>query len=97
MLSSTLVNELNALFADELQISAKLNSKINAEKGDSPFENIEVGEYLIVPLTTQKKVKSEGYLMQNCVRQYVHICKEAEYLLFSIQNLLGERGCNPRC
>ncbi len=86
MLSSTLVNELNALFADELQISAKLNSKIKAGRWDCPIESIEVGEYLIVPLTTRRKVKSEGYLMQNCVRQYISLFKGGEYLLFSIQN-----------
>lgn len=91
MLSSKLVNELNMLFADELKISAKFNKTFRSEKWVSPIGNIEIGEYLIVLLSTPKKVKSEGYLMQNCVRQYVHLCQEGEYLLFSIQNRLGER------
>lgn len=91
MLSPIAVSELNQLFADELKDSRIFWNNFNIKRWESSIGLVEIGQYRIVPLTTPKKVKSEGYLMQKCVRQYVDVCQGGEYLLFSIRNLDGER------
>lgn len=91
LLSPHTVAELNQLFADELEVSGMFWNNLNIKQWESPVGLVEIGQYHIVPLTTPKKVKSEGYLMQNCVRQYVDICSGGKYLLFSIRNFDGER------
>lgn len=87
MLDSKFARELNQLFADELQ----LNKGTPRAHWNSHVGPVEIGQYYIVPLTSPRMVKSEGYLMQNCVRQYIDLCWDGSYLLFSIRNSDGER------
>lgn len=91
MLSQSLVDELNLLFADELESVAKVLGEGVGTKWTCPIITTEVGGYLIVPLLSSKKVKSEGYLMQNCIREYIPRCIDGTYLVFSIRANGGER------
>ena len=50
-----------------------------------------IGDYLIIPLTSEKLLKSEDYMMNNCCRDYVDQCAELTYCLFSIRSRPGER------
>lgn len=50
-----------------------------------------VGDYLVVPLTSSKMLKSEGYRMNNCSREYSGLCGLGSYLIFSIRSRSGER------
>ncbi|MFT5700927.1 MAG: hypothetical protein ACI8ZB_003812 [Desulforhopalus sp.] len=91
MLNQGLVDDLNLLFADELESVAKALGEGERTKWACPIVTTEVGEYLVVPLLTSKKVKSEGYLMQNCIREYIPRCIDGTYLVFSIRSGCGER------
>lgn len=88
MLSRSIVDELNILFAHEL---SKANPKKRSARWACKLSTTFIGEYVVNPLTSARLIKSEGYLMHNCVRQYIHLCKNDEYLLFSIENLRGEK------
>lgn len=89
MLSQSTVNELNALFRTEL--AAATSSARKSGKWDCKLSEILVGEYSITPLTSAKMLKSEGYLMNNCCRDYISQCEEMEYCVFSIRSRSGER------
>jgi hypothetical protein len=91
VLSSKVVSELNLLFSRELAVTTKLNSEKGSGKWFCSIRAVQIGEYMIVPLTSPRDVKSEGYMMKNCVREYIHLCKDGKYLLFSIRNSLNER------
>lgn len=89
MLSQYNVNELNAIFGAELSAGASVERRPG--KWECKLSEMFVGEYLIVPLTTTKMLKSEGYVMNNCCRDYTHQCKDLEYSIFSIRSRSGER------
>ncbi len=91
MLTSQFVAELNDLFANELCLTRTSKFEKRIKGWHCPIQSVQVGEYIVVPLTSARKVKSEGYLMQNCVKEYVEQCRDNMYLLFSIRNLKGER------
>lgn len=88
MLSQSAVEELNALFAKEL--SGVVTNR-RTQKWACPLSETIIGEYLITPLTSSKMLKSEGYLMNNCCRDYVRQCQNLEYCIFSIRSLTGKR------
>lgn len=92
MLSPKKVHELNQLFAEELELTKNDKTETWNKKWDCPIQAIQLGKYMIVPLTSRRMVKSEGYIMQNCVRDYIHLCNDGKYLLFSIRNRLNERA-----
>lgn len=50
-----------------------------------------IGEFLITPLNSRKKIQSEAYIMSNCCRQYTDACAALEYGLFSMRSRAGER------
>lgn len=50
-----------------------------------------LGEYLIIPLTSARKLRSEGYCMNNCCRDYIEPCAAGQYSVFSIRSRSGER------
>lgn len=89
MLSQSKVNELNALFRAELAAAASSGRK--SGKWECRLSETLVGEYSIIPLTSAKMLKSEGYLMNNCCRDYISQCEEREYCVFSIRRRTGER------
>jgi hypothetical protein len=88
MLSQTTVNELNTIFAGELSVSS---SRRRSGKWGCKLTETLIGEYLITPLTSAKMLKSEGYWMNNCSRDYTRQCEEFEYCIFSIRKRTGER------
>ncbi|SHO49212.1 PcfJ domain-containing protein [Desulfopila aestuarii] len=88
MLSQLIVDELNTLLTGEL---SGANTSKRSPRWACKLSKRIIGEYVVNPLTSARMIKSEGYLMQNCVRQYIHLCKSGDYLLFSIQNLPGEK------
>ncbi|THB78146.1 MAG: hypothetical protein D6B25_04875 [Desulfobulbaceae bacterium] len=50
-----------------------------------------IGEYLIIPLTSSKMLKSEGFWMQHCCRTFASRCADLDYCIFSIRTRSGER------
>lgn len=88
MLSQTAVNELNTIFAGELSATS---AKRHFGKWECKLTETLIGEYLITPLTSVKMLKSEGYWMNNCSRDYTRQCEEFEYCIFSIRKRTGER------
>ncbi len=52
---------------------------------------IKIDEYEIVPLTSAKQLKSEGYHMNNCCKDYAQQCSEGKYCIFSIRDSFGNR------
>jgi hypothetical protein len=97
MLTDTQVRELNELFVDDFYKIEQVNHNeisVNQspQKGwDIPVSKVQIGDYLIVPLTGYKKLKSESYLMNNCVRDYRERCDIGQYYLFSIRDLNNNR------
>lgn len=89
MLTQEMVDELNALFKFELGLTYENSSSIN--NWTCPIGKTVIGEYCVIPLISKKMVKSEGYMMQNCCREYIPLCINDEYHLFSIQSLSGNR------
>jgi hypothetical protein len=88
MLSQTTVNELNTIFAGELSVTS---TKRRSGKWKCKLTETLIGEYLITPLTSAKMLKSEGYRMNNCSRDYTRQCEKLEYCIFSIRKRTGER------
>jgi len=80
---------LNALFKAELAAATSFARK--SGKWECRLLETFVGEYSITPLTSAKMLKSEGYLMNNCCRDYLSQCEEREYCVFSIRSRSGER------
>ena len=86
---SRIITESNAIFTAELVADAS-NAK-RSGKWDCPLSEVLVGEYWIIPLTSRKLLKSEGYAMNNCCRDYISQCEAMGYCIFSIRNRTGER------
>ncbi|SHO52265.1 hypothetical protein SAMN02745220_04475 [Desulfopila aestuarii DSM 18488] len=89
MLSQTKVNELNALFGAELNVGTSAGRR--SGKWECNVSEMFIGDYFIVPLTTTKMLKSEGYVMSNCCRNYKELCENLQYSIFSIRSRSGER------
>jgi hypothetical protein len=89
MLSQSKVDYFNDLFATELAAGNSVERRSN--KWKCKLSESLIGEYLAIPLTSAKMLKSEGYLMNNCCRDYVDQCAEMTYCLFSIRSRSGER------
>jgi len=88
MLSQTTVHESNAIFAGEFSATS---TKKRAGKWVCKLPESLIGEYLITPLTSTRMLKSEGYWMNNCSRDYTHRCEAFEYCIFSVRKRTGER------
>ena len=89
MLSQSKTDNFNALFTTEL--TAGNSIKRRPKKWKCKLSEMLIGEYCIMPLISAKLLKSEGYHMNNCSRDYHEQCAELTYCLFSIQNRFGER------
>lgn len=64
---------------------------VQKNKWDCPLPTLKIDEYEIVPLTSAKQLKSEGYHMNNCCKDYTHQCSTGEYCIFSIRDFAGNR------
>jgi hypothetical protein len=89
MLSQSKVENLNAIFSTELAVGSSVEKR--SGKWKCKLSEMLVGEYLIMPLTSTKLLKSEGYLMNNCCREYIGQCMALKYCVFSIRSRSGER------
>ncbi len=89
MLSQSKVDNFNALFATELAAGNSVERR--PRKWKCKLSEMLIGEYLMIPLTSAKMMKSESYHMNNCCRDYVEQCAEMTYCLFSIRSRSGER------
>lgn len=88
MLSQTTVNELNTIFTGKL---SSPSTKTRSGKWKCKLPETLIGEYLITPLTSSRMLKSEGYWMNNCSRDFTRQCETFEYCLFSIRKRTGGR------
>ncbi len=76
------------LFAAEI---AERGPEIQRGNWYCRLAEIIIGDFLIIPLTSRKKIHSEAYMMSNCCRQYTAACAALEYVLFSVRSRAGER------
>ena len=77
---------LNSLFG----LGTKRKKKRNLE-WVSDLPECEIGEYLIVPLTTSRQLRAEGRVMKHCAGHYDELCHRGLARVFSIQDLSGNR------
>jgi hypothetical protein len=89
MLSQDRVDGFNTVFATGLTHAASRRKQPTTWHCKLP-ETL-VGDYFIIPLTSAKMLKSEGYLMNNCCREYIPLCADSKYSIFSIRSRSGER------
>jgi len=66
-------------------------SPVKKKKWKCPLPAVKIDEYEIVPLTSAKQLKSEGYHMNNCSKDYTHQCSIGEYSIFSVRDFAGNR------
>ena len=67
------------------------SSKTCRKKWKCKLKQTLIGDYLAIPLTSEKMLKSESYVMNNCCRNYAAGCAALEYSVFSIRRRSGER------
>ena len=89
MLSQAKVDYFNDLFVNESSAGNSIERR--PRKWKCNISEMLIGEYCITPLTSAKLLKSEGYQMNNCCRDYVDQCAEMTYCLFSVRSRVGER------
>lgn len=89
MLSQSKVDTFNALFPTELAAGNSVERRV--KKWKCKLSEMLIGEYLIIPLTSAKLLKSESYHINNCCRDYIEQCAEMTYCLFSIRSRSDER------
>lgn len=89
MLSQSKVDYFNDLFVTKSATGNSVNKR--SKKWECKLSEMLIGEYFITPLTSAKLLKSEGYQMNNCCRDYVDQCAEMTYCLFSVRSRVGER------
>lgn len=57
----------------------------------SAVESCELGDYVVVPLTTSSELRREGAAMHHCVGTYDLLCATGSLRVFSIRDLDGRR------
>lgn len=57
----------------------------------SDLPECEIGDYLIIPLTTSRQLRAEGRAMKHCVGHYDELCHRGLARVFSIQDSSGNR------
>jgi len=88
MQTQLIPNEINSFMfqGSPDTVSPKKNLKWKCS-----LPTLKIDEYEIVPLTSSKQLKSEGYHMNNCCKDYAHQCSMGEYCIFSIRGNFGNR------
>lgn len=89
MISQSKVEEFGTI--NVAHFGPVVSGKKRYSKWECGISETIVGDYLIIPLTSAKRLKSEGYLMNNCCRDYIVQCADLVYGLFSIRRRSGER------
>ncbi len=89
MLSQAVISESDSRQAPAF--SSRTSGKRRNRKWTCTIGESLIGDYLAIPLTSEKRLKSEGYVMNNCSREYTMKCAALEYCIFSIRRRTGER------
>ena len=66
-------------------------NKPRRQRWSCPLPMLRIDEFDIIPLTSTRLLKSEGYHMNNCCRDYAAQCANGTYCMFSIRNHSGDR------
>ncbi len=77
---------LNSLFG----LNSGRGKKRNLEWKSDLLE-CEIGDYLIVPLTSSRQLRAESLTMKNCVRHYDEMCNKGLARIFSIRDTSGNQ------
>lgn len=77
---------LNALFG----LDTKGKKKLNLEWASAVLR-CEIGDYLILPLTTSRLLRAEGRAMKHCVGHYDELCHKGLARVFSVRDISGHR------
>jgi len=77
---------LNALFG----LDTKPKKKRNLE-WTSDLLMCEIGDYLILALTTSRQLRAEGRAMKHCVGHYDELCHKGLARVFSVRDISGHR------
>ena len=87
MMGDQIASKLNALFdLNQRKCPRKLRYRWSC-----PVVAQEMGDFLLVPLSSSKELTSEGWHMQHCVATYDARCAMGSYHVFSVRDLLGIR------
>lgn len=89
MLSQSRVREMKTILKPGF--AKKTSGRRQPRKWNCKLSETLIGEYLLVPLTSAKMLKSEGYWMNSCCREYVNECADLKYSIFSIRSRSGGR------
>lgn len=65
--------------------------KKGASRWQCRLPEMMLDEYRIVPLISAKMLRSEGYMMNNCCKEYIGQCGQGDYSIFSIRSWKGDR------
>lgn len=65
--------------------------KPHRQRWNCPLPMLRIDEFDIIPLISTKMLKSEGYHMNNCCKDYAAQCAQGTYFVFSIRNHSGDR------
>ncbi len=68
-----------------------LPKKPHKQKWTCPLPMLRIDVFDIIPLTSTRMLKSEGYHMHNCCKDFAAQCAEGTYHVFSIRNTSGDR------
>lgn len=88
MFTQSRVNLSSTLFTNHLSQSF---IKPKKRKWKCRLPEIIVDQFLVIPITSAKMLRSEAYWMNNCCRDYTSKCATLEYNIFSIRSRSGER------
>lgn len=88
MLTQTKINSSSSLFTNQLPQSFKNSKK---RKWKSKVSETIVDQFLVIPVTSVKMLRSEAYWMNNCCQDYAGQCANFEYNILSIRSRSGER------
>lgn len=93
MLSPVNVDNASAVLTRELNLPTQNNTKNRkkSQKWSCKLAETLVGNYLIVPLTSAKMLKSESYWMNSWCEEYESLCADQKSCIFSIRSRSGER------
>lgn len=89
MHSQLKVDELKTVFSPKS--FSRVGGKKRIKRWSCRISEMLLGDYVVTPLTSAKMLKSEGYRMNSCCRDYTEQCAASTYSIFSIRSRIGER------
>lgn len=88
MLTQHQLSKAKVYFGKDQKTSSK---RKRSGKWSCLLDETVIGDFLAIPITSSKMMKSEAYWMNNCCREFTESCAQGEYALFSIRRRTGER------